>query len=90
VTGEAPPSCFCLEEDDDEEVSWVGPWWLACWASADGLRSGKSLFFWFFLFPFSVFYFEILTNIGFLFLQGFEFMTLHKIPLIHYWYKMLY
>jgi hypothetical protein len=21
VTGEAPPSCFCLEEDDDEEVS---------------------------------------------------------------------
>jgi hypothetical protein len=57
----------------------------------DGPWPGRfPFFFWFFLFPFSAFYFEILTNIWFLFLQEFVFMTLHKIPLILYWYKMLY
>jgi hypothetical protein len=70
VLPRAPPSCFYLEVEDDEEVSWPG--W--CWAAPAGLRPG-TFFSYFFLFHFFSFIylfsvFEIQTDFGILFLQA--------------------
>jgi hypothetical protein len=67
VASSSPRSCFRCEVDDNEEVSWVGPWWLACWASADGPWPGK--FFFSILFFFSIFCVMFLIWISILSLQ---------------------